>query len=202
MSFIEKQHHGNHEYYLVKNVRISPAKVKKYRIFLGRTIPENEVLRKYLLTIEKTALSEKFESKWLPKAILEKVDDLIAASMIDNTHTESIQPKDFLVRFTYNTNAIEGNMLNLRQTALILVDKVTPEGANAKDVMEALSSVDAWQYVNTYKGGAYHIIPEEDSTRGNKEYTLQDTGRLQGRLRFDRRFRACTTKCRRGSNYD
>ena len=154
MSFIEKQHHGNHEYYyLVKNVRISPAKVKKYRIFLGRTIPENEVLRKYLLTIEKTALSEKFESKWLPKAILEKVDDLIAASMIDNTHTESIQPKDFLVRFTYNTNAIEGNRLNLRQTALILVDKVTPEGANAKDVMEALNSVDAWQYVNTYKGG-------------------------------------------------
>ncbi len=180
MSFIEKQHHGNHEYYyLVKNVRISPAKVKKYRIFLGRTIPENEVLRKYLLTIEKTALSEKFESKWLPKAILEKVDDLIAASMIDNTHTESIQPKDFLVRFTYNTNAIEGNRLNLRQTALILVDKVTPEGANAKDVMEALNSVDAWQYVNTYKGG----LTISFLKRIQLEVTKNTPCRIQGNFR-------------------
>lgn len=154
MSFIEKQRHGNHEYYyLVKNVRISPEKVKKYRIFLGRTIPEDEVLRKYMLTLEKKALSEKFESKWLPPSTVERVDDFIAANLINNIRPESYQPKDFLVRFTYNTNAIEGSRLSLRQTALILVDKVTPEGANAKDVIEALNSADAWQYVNARKGG-------------------------------------------------
>ena len=154
MSFIEKQRHGNYEYYyLVKNVRISPTEVKKYRIFLGRAIPKNEVLRNHMLSLEKKALAEKFQSKWLPKSTLERIDDLMATSIIYDKSPESIQPKDFLVRYTYNTNAIEGSRMSLRQTALLLVDKVTPEGASANDVIEALNSADAWQYVSTHRGG-------------------------------------------------
>lgn len=54
MSFIEKQKHGKHfYYYLVKNVRITPIKTKKLRIFLGREIPNKSKLQMYFVELRK-----------------------------------------------------------------------------------------------------------------------------------------------------
>ena len=72
--------------------------------------------------------------------------------MVFHKTPEDALPKDFLVRYTYNTNAIEGNRLTLRQTALVLSDKIAPEGARTNDVIEALNSLDAWEFVKKYKG--------------------------------------------------
>src|SRR5208283_169348 len=129
MSFIEKQRHGKHfYYYLVKNVRIAPTKVKKLRVFLGREMPKYDQLQKYFVGLEKRAL-EQYKIEWLPKEIVEKIDDLSASITIFHKIPSDVLPKDFLVRYTYNTNAIEGNRLTLRQTALVLSDKIAPEGA-------------------------------------------------------------------------
>ena len=152
MSFIEKQRHGKHYYYyLVKNVRISPTKAKKVRIFLGREVPKHEELQKYFLEIEKKAVPE-YNGTWLPKELIERLEDLRASVVVFHKTPGDILPKDFLVRYTYNTNAIEGNGLTLRQTALVLSDKIAPEGARTEDVMEALNSSDAWEFVKKYKG--------------------------------------------------
>ena len=152
MSFIEKQRHGKHNYYyLVKNVRISPTKAKKVRIFLGREVPKHEELQKYFLEIEKKAVSE-YSGKWLSKELVERLEDLRASVVVFHKTPAYALPKDFLVRYTYNTNAIEGNKLTLRQTALVLSDKIAPEGARTNDVIEALNSLDVWEFVKKYKG--------------------------------------------------
>ncbi|MHB1830470.1 MAG: Fic family protein [Candidatus Micrarchaeaceae archaeon] len=151
MSFIEKQSHGKHiYYYLVKNVRITPTKIKKLRVFLGREVPNQHELQKYFVELEKREL-EQYDTKWLPRELLEKVDDLSASITVSHKLPTDILPKDFLVRYTYNTNAIEGNRLTLRQTALILSDKIAPGGSLTSDVIEALNSVDAWDFVKPYK---------------------------------------------------
>lgn len=152
MPFVEKQRHGEHfYYYLVKNVRVSPTKVRKLRIFLGRTVPKRDEMKKYFLRLEKMSL-EMLEARWLPRELVERVDDLSASITVFRKTPSNMISKDFLVRYTYNTNAIEGNMLTLRQTALVVSDRIAPQGARTEDVVEALNAVDAWNYVKSYKG--------------------------------------------------
>jgi len=153
MSFIEKQRHGKHfYYYLVKSVRITPIKAKKLRIFLGREIPKQEELQKYFVELEKRTIEAQYHAKWLPPGLVERVDDLSASITVFHKTPSNALPKDFMVRYTYNTNAIEGNRLTLRQTALVLSDRIAPEGARADDVIEALNAVDAWNFIKSYRG--------------------------------------------------
>ena len=152
MSFIETQRHGNHNYYyLVKNVRIDATTVKKHRIFLGRDMPPPEELRRHLFELEKKSI-RRFKIIWLPKDMIEKLDDIRASLITMHRKPIAAIPKDFLVRYTYNTNAIEGNRLTLRQTALVLSDRVSPAGARTEDVIEVLNAADAWNFVNKYAG--------------------------------------------------
>ena len=151
MSFIERQKHGGHSYYyLVKNIRVTPTNVKKLRIFLGREIPKQVELQKHFVELEKRTM-EQYQTRWLPKELVEKVDDLSASITVFHKTATKVLPKDFLVRYTYNTNAIEGNRLTLRQTALVLSDRIAPEGTRADDVIEALNAVGAWDFVKSYK---------------------------------------------------
>ena len=152
MSFIETQRHGNHNYYyLVKNVRVNASTVRKFRIFLGRAIPPPEELRRHLVKLEKQT-TPRFKTTWLPREMTEKLDDIRASLITVYRKPIEAVPKDFLVRYTYNTNAIEGNRLTLRQTALLLSDRVSPAGARADDVIEVLNAADAWDFVKNYKG--------------------------------------------------
>ena len=53
---------------------------------------------------------------------------------------------EFLVEFTYNSNAIEGNTLTLKETALVL-EGVTVDQKPLKDHLEAVGHRDAFLYV-------------------------------------------------------
>ncbi len=179
MSFIEKQRHGKHYYYyLVKNVRISPTKAKKVRIFLGRDVPKHDELQKFFLEIEKKAASE-YTGKWLSKDLVERLEDLRASVVVFHKTPGDALPKDFLVRYTYNTNAIEGNKLTLRQTALVLSDKIAPEGARTNDVIEALNSLDAWEFVKKYRGK----LNKKFVCKLQYEITKNTSCRIQGDFR-------------------
>ena len=179
MTFIEKQRHGGHYYfYLVKNIRIGPAKVEKLRIFLGREIPNPEELRKFYLELEKRSMRQ-YKTKWLSKELVERIDDLRASVVVFHKTPAGILPKDFLVRYTYNTNAIEGNKLTLRQTALILSDKIAPSGARTNDVIETLNSADAWEFIKTYKDG----LNKSFVCKVQYEVTKNTSCRIQGEYR-------------------
>ena len=54
--------------------------------------------------------------------------------------------EQFLVEFTYNSNAIEGNTLTLRETALVL-EGITIDQKPLKDHLEAVGHRDAFEYV-------------------------------------------------------
>lgn len=55
---------------------------------------------------------------------------------------------EFLVEYTYNSNAIEGNTLTLQETAMVL-EGVTIDQKPLKDHLEAIGHRDAFQYVET-----------------------------------------------------
>jgi len=59
--------------------------------------------------------------------------------------------KDFLVKFTYNTNAIEGNTLTLKETGLVLRDGITPKGKKIKEIQEAKNMEKCFEYMLNYK---------------------------------------------------
>jgi Fic family protein len=55
--------------------------------------------------------------------------------------------EDFLIDYTYNSNAIEGSTLTLDETALVLKDGVTVGGKPLKHHLEAIGHRDAYYYV-------------------------------------------------------
>ena len=54
---------------------------------------------------------------------------------------------EFAIENTYNSNAIEGNSLTLRETALILQEGITIAEKPLKDHLEAIGHRDAFRYV-------------------------------------------------------
>jgi Fic family protein len=52
-----------------------------------------------------------------------------------------------MIENTYNSNAIEGNTLTLRETALILQQGVTVDGKHIKEHLEAIGHKDAFNYM-------------------------------------------------------
>ena len=54
---------------------------------------------------------------------------------------------EFMIENTYNSNAIEGNTLTLRETALILEDGITIAEKPLKDHLEAIGHKDAFLYI-------------------------------------------------------
>ncbi|MDD4878254.1 MAG: Fic family protein [Candidatus Nanoarchaeia archaeon] len=159
MSYIETTRQGNKKYfYLTKNIRISPVKWKKIRLFLGDKKPSNKELSVLAGKIEKKAGVYAKESNYayLSGHDAETLQDLKAgyAEWLKYT-AKSIKDKlneDFVIRFTYHSNAIEGNRLTLRQTALILKDKVIPSGITAQDYNEAINGRECLDFIKSYKG--------------------------------------------------
>jgi len=54
---------------------------------------------------------------------------------------------EFLIEFTYNSNAIEGNTLTLQETALIINEGITIAEKPLKDHLEVMGHKDAYFYV-------------------------------------------------------
>ncbi|HII14975.1 MAG TPA: Fic family protein [Nanoarchaeota archaeon] len=159
MSYIETLKQGSKDYYyLTKNIRVSQKKWKKIRIFLGDKKPSNKKLILLAGKIEKKAKAYAKESKYpyLSEHDAETLQDLKAGYAEWLKHTaKSIKDKlneDFVIRFTYHSNAIEGNRLTLRQTALILKDKVIPSGVTAEDYNEAINGRECLEFIKSYKG--------------------------------------------------
>lgn len=79
-----------------------------------------------------------------------KLDELAAMlkSMRPLNKTELKRLRDeFVIENTYNSNAIEGNSLTLRETALILQEGITIAEKPIKDHLEAIGHKDAFEYV-------------------------------------------------------
>ena len=159
MAYIETLRRNNRKYYyLTKNVRLSLNKWKKIRIFLGDKKPSRGKLKRHAREIEDK--SKPFlrlsNYAYLSDQDAETLQDLKESysawlKQIPKSAKERLN-EDFVIRFTYHSNAIEGNRLTLRQTALILKDKVIPSGVRAEDYNEAINGKECLEYIKDYKG--------------------------------------------------
>ena len=158
MAYIEILKRNKKEYYyLTKNIRLSLNKWKKIRVFLGDKKPSKEELKKYAREIEDKSkpFSKISNYTYLSEHDAETLQDLKESyttwlKQIPKSVKEKLN-EDFVIRFTYHSNAIEGNRLTLRQTALILKDKVIPSGIRAEDYNEAINGKECLDYINLYK---------------------------------------------------
>lgn len=150
-------------YYLVKTVRAN-GKFKKFRLYLGK----GKISKTNLQKIERKhskILNQKIKNYLVSlDPLLELLSDNQAKSLekikneyknIFNKLPEIVKKKsyeDFLVRFTYDTNAIEGSTITLNETKLILLDKITPSNRTLREVKEIENHKKALDFVFNYKG--------------------------------------------------
>ncbi len=162
MVYLEKiERGGKTYYYATKNFRVSDKKWKKIRKYVGDKPPSKEQTKKAVEEIEKKALKKglvKPASKYahLSNEEAEKLQDLKEVFKKWYGKLDSVEKKkyeeDFIIRFTYNSNAIEGNRLSLRETSMILTENIIPAGATPNDYNEAINSKDCYEFMKGYIG--------------------------------------------------
>lgn len=88
--------------------------------------------------------------------------------------------KEFLIEFTYNSNAIEGNTLTLRETAMVL-EGMTIDKKPLKDHLEAVGHRDAFVYMEELARQGTPITSHE--IRAIHSLVLGDRPEDKGRFR-------------------
>ena len=82
--------------------------------------------------------------------ILKKIDllkaQLDAAPSFNEGELRRLR-EHFMVEYTYNSNAIEGNTLTLHETALVVLEGLTIDKKPLRDHLEAVGHRDAFEYV-------------------------------------------------------
>lgn len=184
MSYIDRIKSGKKTfYYLGKTMRIGPNKWKKIRIKLGTEKPSKELITKKLKELKLNELNI-YNSDYIGADKLEVIDDF---KEVYQNHLKKVpktivekEESDFVIRFTYNSNAIEGNRLTLRETFLIIKEKQIPSGAPPKDYNEAINGKEALDYIKKYKGKMTIKFIEKIN-----EILVKNTGVVYpGRIRF------------------
>ena len=144
VSIIIREVNGKKKYYLSHSYR-KKNKILHIEKFLGNQKPNYEELSN---NIKEEFNYEVFEKRWLSN-----VKQIISNFQKDfNSRPKPIQIKDlrtFGVRFTHNTNRIEGSTLKLRDVSLIIEDDITPKNKIASDVIEAKSHMNVYEEMIT-----------------------------------------------------
>jgi Fic family protein len=162
MVYLERiERKGKTYYYITKNFRAGGKKWKKIRRYAGDRPPSKKQTKKAIGEIESEALKNGLmkpvsKHKYLSDDEAEKLQDL--KEVFDKWYGKlsAVERKkyeeDFIVRFTYNSNAIEGNRLSLRETSMILTENMIPAGATPNDYNEAINSKDCYEFMKGYTG--------------------------------------------------
>lgn len=145
MVFVRKKEiNGKPYYYLVKSTRIGDT-IKKTEKYLGKKKPTKHELQRYIVG----------KTSYLSAEKQQQLETIKAQAAQTYKKLSSIGKKkyfkDFLIKFTYNTNRIEGSTLTLRETSLILEDHIMPQGKTSKEVREAENHVETFNALLAHK---------------------------------------------------
>ena len=120
---------GITRYYLEHSVRIK-GNVEKRERYLGAEIPKD------IDRLEREFLEEILKERWFDN--FDKMKKGYAQQKrIEPPSARKRSAEAFAVRFTYNTNRIEGSTLTLRETSLLLEKGIAPNAKLMEDVREA-----------------------------------------------------------------
>jgi len=130
MVTVKKRTRGSRTYYYLEHTYRQQKKVLKKEKYLGSVLPEN------LEDIKKEFLHELYKEKWYP--IFEQIKKGYSQEWKETpASARKKQQKAFSIRFTYDTQRIEGSKLTLRETANLLEKGITPAAKPVADVKEA-----------------------------------------------------------------
>ncbi len=122
---------GSTYHYLEHSYRVE-GKVRKLQKYLGRDLPKD--LDSLVVEFMKEADGERWYGTF--DRIMEiyakeqrRIPEIVAGKVAE----------DFAIRFTYNTNRIEGSTLTLGETTGLLKDGISPANRSLADVQEALA---------------------------------------------------------------
>jgi len=119
VSIRKKTVEGNSYFYLEHSFRKN-GKVEKKELYLGKKIPKD------IEKIKKDFISEIYSETWLNQ--LDKIKENYSKEQKKTPASAKEKEVDnFMVKFTYNTQKIEGSKLTLRDTANLLEKGETPK---------------------------------------------------------------------------
>jgi len=155
---LKKEENGNTYYYLAHNARVSKNKWKSYRRYIGKKVPSKENMEKLEKEfVEENGIKVGKQFKYIDKEKLDKVDYIISDFREKTKKYPKIALKkierDFTIKFTYDTNAIEGNTVSLIEATALLNKKVAPPGKSLREVYEITNTEKAIEYLKKFKGG-------------------------------------------------
>lgn len=130
MVSIKKKTIGNKEYYYLEYASRIGRKIEKKELYLGKAIPENieEIKKKFLHGI--------YKEKW--HLLLDKIKENFSKELGKTPPSARAKELEtFMIKFTYDTQRIEGSTLTLKETANLLEDGITPKNKPVADVKEA-----------------------------------------------------------------
>ncbi len=149
MTYTEVQGKGNNKYYYrVRSVR-EGGDVRKRRKYLGSNLSSSDLSRKAReadkeLDTSLNSLLSGEQRKRLES--IKKLHQGLPKGTWQNRYER------FLAKFTYDSNAIEGNTLSLQETSAVIFDNVTPKGKTPQEINEAINHKKAFDYMLKYKG--------------------------------------------------
>ncbi|HLC86553.1 MAG TPA: Fic family protein [Candidatus Nanoarchaeia archaeon] len=130
MVIVTKKIKGGKEYYYLEHSIREKDTVKKKELYLGIEIPKN------IEVIKKEFINELYKERWYSK--LNEIKSKFSREI--RTMPKSLREKElqsFMVKFTYDTQRIEGSKLTLKETANLLERGITPKEKSLRDVKEA-----------------------------------------------------------------
>ncbi len=130
------------------------SKIKVIEKSLGKKMPTDDELE----DIKEDFLREIFSRRWLTE--LRKIKneyDSKNNKILDFLNKKELE--DFGIRFTYNSNKIEGSTLTLRETALVIKEKDVAINKPTRDINEAQDHMKCYEdMIITDKGLSIDLI--------------------------------------------
>ncbi|MEA2036176.1 MAG: Fic family protein [Nanoarchaeota archaeon] len=161
MAYIETIKKGKKNfYYLTQTIRLG-NKFKKARCFLGKGQISNEKLKSLASLAERKLKENAGEIKKIrevisiPRETIEKLNRIRKnyrklISSVSKIEYEVIEKQRF-IKFTFNTNAIEGSTITLKETNHILEDGISPEGKDLREIHEVENTKKAYDFMKRFK---------------------------------------------------
>ncbi|MEK6889073.1 MAG: Fic family protein [Nanoarchaeota archaeon] len=137
---------GNEEYYYLEHSVREGKNVVKKEVYLGKEIPKD------IDKIKKKFIFDLYKEKWF--SVFDKIKSNYKNEQKIMPPSSRVKAKEtFAVKFTYNTQRIEGSTLSLRETAKLLERGITPDNKPINDVLEAEAHKNVFYEMLKHNGG-------------------------------------------------
>ena len=163
---------GKKKYLYLTHSYREGKQVKKKQLYLKEKTPE------YIEKKKTEFLQEFYKEKFLNKI------DEIQKNFNKEYHSMPISARkkaknNFAVKFTYNTQGIEGSTLSLKDTALLLEEGITPSSKPIQDIKEAEAHKNIFSEMMDYEGD----LNLKKVLEWNKKLLEQTKPDLAGKIR-------------------